>query len=186
MPQAEQQLVCKEFETITSMSNKNQEIAMGQAEQSTPTARLAAAGYHLPSAASPAFDYVAVTQFGQVLYVAGQLPKEDGEVRIVGRCGEDIDLEQARFAAEVCTLQGLACAAEAAGGLDEIAGVLRVTGFVASTPDFHDQPKVLDASSRLLREVFGEAGRHARSAIGVAALPRRAPVEIEFIFTTRS
>jgi enamine deaminase RidA (YjgF/YER057c/UK114 family) len=69
------------------------------------------------------------------------------------------------------------------GGIDHVGGVLRVTGFVASTPDFHDQPKVLDAASRLLREIFGEAGRHARSAVGVAALPRRAPVEIEFVLT---
>lgn len=152
----------------------------------TPTERLLAAGYHLPSAAAPSFDYVPVKKFGQLLYVSGQLPKEEGEVRVVGRCGEDMDLEQARYAAEVCTLQGLACAAEAAGGLDEIEGVLRVTGFVASTPDFHDQPKVIDAASRLLREVFGEAGRHARSAVGVAALPRRAPLEIEFIFYTRA
>lgn len=159
---------------------------MSESDQRTPTERLAAAGYELPVAASPSFDYVPVAQSGQVLYVAGQLPKEDGEVRITGRCGEEVDVEQARRAAEICTLQGLACAAEAAGGLDEIEGVLRVTGFIASTADFHDQPKVLDASSRLLREVFGEAGRHARSAVGVAALPRRAPVEIEFIFTARS
>jgi enamine deaminase RidA (YjgF/YER057c/UK114 family) len=152
----------------------------------TPTERLAAAGYKLPTPASPSFDYVPTTQSGKTLYVAGQLPKENGEVRITGRCGEDVDLEQARYAAEICTLQGLACAAESAGGLDEILGVLRVTGFIASTPDFHDQPKVLDASSRLLRIVFGEAGRHARSAVGVASLPRRAPVEIEFIFTVRN
>lgn len=159
---------------------------MPDQDRLTPTERLTAAGYLLPAPASPSFDYVSATQSGQTLYVAGQLPKEDGEVRITGRCGEDVDLEQARYAAEICTLQGLACAAEAAGGLDEILGVLRVTGFIASTPDFHDQPKVLDASSRLLRKVFGEAGRHARSAVGVAALPRRAPVEIEFIFTVRN
>jgi len=158
---------------------------MSEKDRRTPTERLAAAGYELPPAASPAFDYVPTTQSGKTLYVAGQLPKENGEVRVTGRCGEDVDLEQARYAAEICTLQGLACAAEAAGGLDNISRVLRVTGFIASTPDFHDQPKVLDAASRLLREVFGDAGRHARSAVGVAALPRRAPVEIEFIFTVR-
>lgn len=158
---------------------------MSDLDPRTPAERLAAAGYQLPVAATPSFDYVPVTRFGQVLYVAGQLPKEDGEVRITGRCGEQVGLEEARRAAEICTLQGLACAAEAAGGLNEIERVLRVTGFVASTPEFHDQPKVLDASSRLLREVFGEAGRHSRSAVGVAALPRQAPVEIEFIFTVR-
>lgn len=150
---------------------------------STPSERLAAAGYKLPTAASPAFNYVPVTRMGQVLYVAGQLPKEDGEVRITGRCGESLGLKEARRAAEICTLQGLACAADAAGGLDRIEGVLKVTGFIASTPNFHDQPNILDASSRLLREVFGEPGQHSRSAVGVAALPRRAPVEIEFIFS---
>lgn len=158
---------------------------MAPIDSATPSERLAALGLELPDPAAPSFDYVPVTRDGHVLYVAGQLPKEGGEVRILGRCGDEIDIEQARHAAEVCTLQGLACAAELAGGLDEIDTVLRVTGFVASAPDFHDQPKVLDAASGLLRRVFGEKGRHARSAVGVAALPRRAPVEIEFIFTTR-
>lgn len=158
---------------------------MTQIDSATPSERLAALGLELPDPAVPSFDYIPVTRDGHVLYVAGQLPKEGGEVRIFGRCGEDVDIEQARHAAEVCTLQGLACAAELAGGLDEIDSVLRVTGFVASTPDFHDQPKVMDSASRLLRKIFGEKGRHARSAVGVAALPRRAPVEIEFILTTR-
>ena len=154
-------------------------------EPTSPSARLAALGIRLPDAAVPAFDYVPVRREGRVLYVAGQLPKENGEVRITGRCGEDVNLEAAQRAAEVCTLQGIACAAEEAGGIDLLEGVLRVTGFVASTADFHDQPRVLDAASRLLRQVFGDAGRHARSAVGVAALPRRAPVEIEFLFTVR-
>lgn len=153
-------------------------------EDHTPSQRLERLGLQLPEAAPASFDYIPVKQFGQVLYVSGQLPKQGGEVLITGRCGADVSLEEAQAAAEVCVLQGLACAAEAAGGLDNIAGVLRVTGFVSSTADFHDQPKVLDAASSLLRKVFGESGRHARSAVGVAALPRRAPVEIEFIFTT--
>lgn len=149
----------------------------------SPSQRLAELGLTLPEPAVPSFDYVPVARVGQVLYVAGQLPKQDGEVRITGRCGEDVDLERAREAARVCTLQGLACAAAEAGGLDRIDRAVRVTGFVASTHDFFDQPKVLDASSELLGAVFGERGRHARSAIGVASLPRRSPVEIEFIFT---
>lgn len=153
-------------------------------EETTPSERLAALGLKLPEAATPSFDYIPVKQCGHVLYVSGQLPKQGGEVLITGSCGADVSLEEAQAAAEVCVLQGLACAAEAAGGLDNVAGVLKVTGFVSSTADFHDQPKVLDAASSLLRKVFGESGRHARSAVGVAALPRRAPVEIEFIFTT--
>jgi len=150
---------------------------------SSPSQRLAELGLTLPEPAVPSFDYVPAVRVGQVLYVAGQLPKQDGEVRITGRCGEDVDLEHAREAARVCTLQGLACAAAEAGGLDRIDRAVRVTGFVASTHDFFDQPKVLDASSELLGAVFGERGRHARSAVGVASLPRRSPVEIEFIFT---
>ena len=138
----------------------------------------------MPEPATPSFDYVPVARVGHVLYVAGQLPKQNGEVRITGRCGHDVDLERAQEAARVCTLQGIACAAAEAGGVDRIDRAVRVTGFVASTPDFYDQPKVLDAASELLRAVFGERGRHARSAIGVASLPREAPVEIEFIFTT--
>lgn len=149
------------------------------------SARLAALGLTLPEPAQPSFDYVPVRRDGHVLYVAGQLPKEGGEVRITGTCGQDVDVETARQAARICTLQGLACCAAELGGIDRIASVLRVTGFVASTPDFHDQPLVLDASSQLLGQVLGESGRHARSAVGVAALPRRAPVEIEFIFTAR-
>ena len=152
-------------------------------EPDSPSRRLAALGLQLPAPAVPAFDYVPVRREGRVLYVAGQLPKEDGKVGVTGRCGEDVEVHTAQKAAEVCTLQGLACAAAEVGGIDGVAGVLRVTGFVASTPDFHEQPRVLDACSRLLREVFGESGRHARSAVGVAALPRRSPVEIEFLFT---
>jgi enamine deaminase RidA (YjgF/YER057c/UK114 family) len=154
-------------------------------DDAPPSERLRRLGLELPAAAAPSFDYVPVLQEGSLLYVAGQLPKEDGEVRITGRCGDQVDVSAAQRAAEVCTLQGIACAAEHLGGVDHVRGVLRVTGFVASAPDFHDQPRVLDACSGLLRRVFGESGRHVRSAVGVASLPRRSPVEIEFIFTVR-
>lgn len=154
-------------------------------DDAPPSERLRHLGLQLPTAASPSFDYVPVRREGSLLYVAGQLPKEDGEVRITGRCGDEVDVMTAQRAAEVCTLQGIACAAEHVGSVDMVGGVLRVTGFVASAPDFHDQPRVLDACSGLLRRVFGDAGRHVRSAVGVAALPRRSPVEIEFIFTVR-
>jgi enamine deaminase RidA (YjgF/YER057c/UK114 family) len=154
-------------------------------DRKTPTQRLTELGLELPVAAKPSFDYIPVTRFGHIMYVSGQLPKQGGEVLITGRCGEGVSIEQAQHAAEICVLQGLACAADAAGGLDNISNVLRVTGFVASTHDFHDQPKVLDAASSLLRKIFGESGRHARSALGVASLPRKSPVEIEFIFSTK-
>lgn len=153
--------------------------------QRTPSQRLAQLSLELPVAANPSFDYIPVTRSGHIMYVSGQLPKQGGEVLITGRCGEGVSIEQAQYAAEICVLQGLACAADAADGLDNISKVLRVTGFVASTHDFHDQPKVLDAASSLLRKIFGESGRHARSALGVASLPRKSPVEIEFIFSTK-
>lgn len=156
-----------------------------RAEAPLPSERLRDLRLRLPSAASPSFDYVPALREGSLVYVAGQLPKEDGEVRITGRCGDEVDIENAQRAAEICTLQGIACAAEHLGDVDRIRGVLRVTGFVASAPDFHDQPRVLDACSGLLGRVFGDSGRHVRSAVGVAALPRRSPVEIEFIFTVR-
>ncbi|MQA97638.1 MAG: RidA family protein [Streptosporangiales bacterium] len=149
----------------------------------TPSSRLAALGITLPKAAAPRYAYVPVSRHGDLLFVSGQLPKgEDGEVTVTGRVGDDVTLEVAQDAARQCTLQGLACAAEYAGGIDALTSVVRVTGFVSSAPDFHAQPTVLDACSEMLGEIFGEAGRHARSAVGVAALPRRAPVEIEFIF----
>lgn len=148
-----------------------------------PSEALAELGLVLPEPATPSFDYVPTLREGDLIYTAGQLPKEDGEVRLTGRCEAGDPLDSAQEAARICTLQGLACAAEEAGSLDDISGVLKVTGFVASSPDFHQQPAVLDPASELLRSVFGEQGRHVRSALGVAALPRNAPVEIEFIFT---
>jgi|EndMetStandDraft_2_1072991.scaffolds.fasta_scaffold11188_4 enamine deaminase RidA (YjgF/YER057c/UK114 family) len=150
----------------------------------TPSQRLAELGLTLPDPASPSFDYVPVTEHAGVLYVSGQLPKEDGEVRITGTVGADVSIDQAQTAARICVLQGLSCAAAHVGGLDQIHRVLRISGFVASTADFHQQPKIIDAASNLVGQIFGDQGRHARSAIGVAALPRRSPVEIEFILTT--
>lgn len=151
----------------------------------TPTDRLSELGLQLPAAARPAFDYVPVTVHHDVMYVSGQLPKEDGEVRITGAVGADVGLDDARRAAEICVLQGLACAAEHLGDLDRVERVLRVTAFVASAPGFFDQPSVADAASELLGRVFGDSGRHARSAVGVSALPRNSPVEVELILGVR-
>lgn len=141
--------------------------------------RLRALGLVLPDAAFPAFSYVPVVLHRGVAYVAGQMPKVDGEVRVFGKAGREVALAAAQEQARVCILQGLACLHQALGGLDRVEQVLRVNGYVASAPGFNDQPKVLDAASALLVEVFGERGRHARSAIGVAELPRDAVVEIE-------
>jgi len=150
--------------------------------QKSPLETLIELGYELPEPARPSFNYQPALREGNLIYTAGQLPKESGEVQITGRCDEDVTLDSAQYAARVCTLQGLACAAEEVGSLDALLGVVKVTGFVASSANFHQQPTVLDSASELLRSVFGEHGRHVRSALGVVSLPRNAPVEIEFIF----
>ena len=133
----------------------------------------------LPEAASPAFNYVPVVLHQGIAHVAGQMPKMDGEVRVFGHAGREVDVATAQEQARVCILQGLACLQAALGTLDRVSQVLRVTGYVASAPGFNQQPRVLDAASALLVDVLGERGRHARSAIGVAELPRGAVVEIE-------
>jgi enamine deaminase RidA (YjgF/YER057c/UK114 family) len=148
--------------------------------------RLNALGLALPEAATPSFNYLPVTLHGGVAYVAGQLPKVDGEVRVRGKAGREVDVDTARSEARICILQGLACLRAALGSLDRVEQVLKVNGYVASAPGFGDQPKVLDAASDLLVEVFGDKGRHARAAIGVAELPRNAVVEIELTVAYRA
>lgn len=141
--------------------------------------RLAELGIVLPEAAAPSFNYVPVTLHKGVAHVSGQMPKIDGEVRVFGKVGNEVDLETAREQARICILQGLACLRAALGSLDRVERVLKINGFVASAPGFNAQPKVIDAASDLLVQVFGDAGRHARAAVGVAELPRNAAVEIE-------
>ena len=139
----------------------------------------------LPDAAAPSFNYVPVTIHNGVAYVSGQMPKEDGAVRVFGKVGAELDLETAQAQARICILQGLACLRQALGSLDRIDRILKINGYVASAPNFNDQPKVLDAASDLLFEIFGESGRHARAAVGVAELPRNACVEIEMTVAVR-
>jgi enamine deaminase RidA (YjgF/YER057c/UK114 family) len=147
---------------------------------------LSESGIVLPEPVVPKFSYVPVVLHGGVAYVSGQLPwVRDGELVAVGRAGETVDLESARQAARQCALQGLACLRQALGSLDRVERVLKVVGFVASGPGFRNQPQVVDAASRLFLDVFGEAGRHARSAVGVAELPRGAPVEVELVVAYR-
>jgi enamine deaminase RidA (YjgF/YER057c/UK114 family) len=146
--------------------------------------KLTALGLLLPAAATPAFQYVPVTIHEHLAFVSGQLPRK-GESFITGKVGGDVDMELAREAARLCILQALACLKEALGSLDRVERILKTTGFVASAPGFGQQPRVIDAASELLVQVFGEAGKHARSAIGVAELPRNAAVEIELIVAVR-
>jgi len=147
--------------------------------------RIERLGLTLPEAAVPSFNYVPVTVHRGVAYVSGQLPKRDGDVRVFGKLGAEVDLETARGEARICILQALACLKAELGSLDRIERILKLTGFVASAPGFNAQPKVLDAASDLIGDVFGESGRHARSAVGVAELPRNACVEIEMTVALR-
>jgi enamine deaminase RidA (YjgF/YER057c/UK114 family) len=146
-----------------------------------PTERLRELGYELPKVPSPAGSYVPATRSGTLIFTAGQLPFEDGELYEKGKVGEGVSLEEARDAARICALNALAAAAAEAGGLENVGRVVKVTGFVASAPGFNRQPEVLNGASDFLGEVFGEKGLHARSAVGVAELPLDAPVEVEMI-----
>lgn len=148
-------------------------------------AKLKSLGINLPEAASPSFNYVPVTLHNGVAYVSGQMPKIDGEVRVFGKAGAEVDLDTAREQARICTLQGVACLKAALGSLDRVERILKVNGYVASAPGFNAQPRVLDAASELLVEIFGEIGRHARAAVGVAELPRNAVVEVEMTVAYR-
>ena len=146
-----------------------------------PEARLRELGYELPEVPEPAGAYVPALRAGSLIFTAGQLPLEDGELFKIGKVGDAVTLEEARDAARRCALNALAAAAAEAGGLDRIARVVKVTGYVASAPDFTRQPEVINGASDLIGEVFGEAGYHARSAVGVAVLPLDAPVEVELV-----
>lgn len=147
--------------------------------------KLKSLGYTLPEAAAPSFQYVPVTLHNGVAYVSGQMPKVDGEIRTFGKVGAEVSIEDAQESARICILQGLACLVDAIGSSDRIQQVLKINGYIASAPGFNQQPKVLDAASYLLVEALGDAGRHARAAVGVAELPRNAPVEIEMTVAVR-
>ncbi len=142
--------------------------------------RLAALGLELPKTATPLGAYVPAVRSGQHVYVSGQLPLVGGELAVTGKVGADVSVEQARDLAARCALNALA-AIDALVGLDNVVKVVKVTGFVASAGGFTGQPGVLNGASDLFGAVFGEAGRHVRSAVGVAELPLGAPVEVEVI-----
>ena len=154
----------------------------------TATERLAELGLTLPEVAAPVGTYVPAKLHGDLVYSSGQLPLVDGALLAQGSVGQrdgDVSPERALECARVAALNAIAAVASAAGGLEHIAGVLRVTGYVASSPGFTAQPAVVNGASGLIADVFGEAGRHARSAVGVASLPLGAPVEIEIVAILR-
>jgi enamine deaminase RidA (YjgF/YER057c/UK114 family) len=153
---------------------------------SEPSQRLKELGITLPEAPKPVAAYVPWVRHGDALLLSGQIPVEGGNVRYEGQAGSEQNLEDAQQAARLCTINALAVAADAAGGIDNIERVLKVVVYVASHEDFTDQHKVANGASELLRKVFGEAGRHARAAVGVAELPLNATVEVDVTFQVRT
>ena len=150
----------------------------------TPTERLAELGLDLPAVVAPLAAYVPAVRTGDLVYTSGQLPMVDGELAASGKVGAGISPDAAKGLARLCALNALA-AVDALTGLDSVVRVVKVVGFVASADGFTGQPGVVNGASELLGEVFGEAGRHARSAVGVAELPLGAPVEVELIVEVR-
>ncbi len=145
--------------------------------------RLAELGIEIPDAPAPAANYVPFVIAGSLVFVAGQVTVENGEIKFKGRLGEDMDIDEGYQAARLCGLNLIAQAREAAGGdLDRIKRVVKLGGFVNATPDFTDHPKVINGASDLMAEVFGDAGKHARFAVGAVSLPLGVAVEVDGIF----
>lgn len=147
------------------------------------TARLEELGIELPDVVAPVAAYVPATVHGDLVYTSGQLPFVGGALPATGKVGAEVTAEDAKGYARTCALNALAAAAAAAGGVEKIGGVLRVGGFVASDVSFTGQPGVINGASEVLGEIFGDAGAHARAAVGVAVLPLDTPVEVEVTFT---
>ena len=151
-----------------------------------PSRRLADLGLSLPAVVPPLAAYVPAVRFEDLVYTAGQLPLVNGSLRAVGKVGAEVSVEEAVDCAQVAALNGLAAVADLAGELDAISRIVKVTVYVASAPGFTDQPLIANGASQLLGDVFGQAGRHARSAVGVAVLPLDAPVEVELVVAVGS
>ena len=147
---------------------------MGKIEE-----KLNSLGIQLPEPAKPLAAYIPAKQTGNLVFTAGQLPLVDGNLTATGHLGKDVDVETAKAAARICVINALSAVKGVIGDLDKIKQVVRVVGYVASTPEFTQQPAVINGASELLLEIFEDAGRHARSAVGVAVLPLNAAVEVE-------
>jgi enamine deaminase RidA (YjgF/YER057c/UK114 family) len=148
---------------------------------SSPEDRLTELGRTLPGVAAPVAAYVPAVRSGNHVYTSGQLPMVDGALAATGKVGAEVTAEQAKELAATCALNALAAVKAEIGDLDKVRRIVKVVGFVASTPDFTGQPGVVNGASELLGQVFGDAGIHARSAVGVAVLPLDAPVEVELV-----
>lgn len=143
--------------------------------------RLSELGIELPAVAVPAGAYVPAVISGNLVFTAGQIPLVDGKLMATGKVGQDIDVDFAREIARRCALNAVAAVQSVIGDLERVKKVVKVVGFVSSDPSFTAQPQVINGASELLEQIFGEAGIHARSAVGVAVLPLDAPVEVELI-----
>lgn len=144
-------------------------------------ARIQELGITLPVVAKPAGAYVPAVQSGNLVFTAGQIPLVEGKLIATGKVGKEISVEEAKSIARVCALNAVAAIKGVVGDLDRVKKVVKVVGFVASTPEFTQQPAVINGASELLEQIFGDSGIHARSAVGVAVLPLDAPVEVELV-----
>ena len=143
--------------------------------------RISDLGIVLPQVATPAGAYVPAVVSGHLVFTAGQIPRVEGKLAATGKVGKDLSAEQAREIARICALNAVAAVKSVIGDLDRVKKIVKVVGFVASDPDFSQQPAVVNGASELLEQIFGDKGIHARSAVGVAVLPLDAPVEVELI-----
>jgi len=148
---------------------------------STPEERLQALGLALPAVATPVAAYIPAVRSGHHVFTSGQLPMRDGQLMLTGKVGGEVTQEEAVECAQQCALNALAAIRAEVGDLSAVKRIVKGVVFVASTPDFTAQPLVANGVSELLGEVFGEAGRHARSAVGVSVLPLDSPVEVELV-----
>jgi enamine deaminase RidA (YjgF/YER057c/UK114 family) len=148
---------------------------------SAPEERLAELGLSVPEVPTPVAVYVPAVVSGDLVFTSGQLPMKNGELMLTGKVGGEVAPEEAKEAAQQCALNAIAAVKSKIGDLDKVVQVVKVVVFVASTPDFTGQPQVANGASELLGKAFGEAGIHARSAVGVSVLPLDAPVEVEII-----
>ncbi|MBI5671757.1 MAG: RidA family protein [Nitrospirae bacterium] len=143
--------------------------------------KLTQLGLVLPAPPKPVANYVPVVRTGDLLFLSGVLPSRDGQLIMTGKLGQNLSIDQGMEAARMAVLNGLSIIRQEAGSLDRVKRIVKMVGHIASAPGFTDQPQVLNGASDLLVSLFGDAGRHARVAVGAAELPRQAPVEIELI-----
>src|ERR1051325_6526157 len=143
-------------------------------------------GLELPEAPTPVASYVPTVRTGNLVFISGQVPREKGEMKYRGHIGAELTIDDGRAAARICALNALAALKKEIGDLDRVRRIVKVSGFVASSAGFTDQPKVIDGASTFLVELFGDIGRHARAAVGVNELPLGAAVEVEMIVEVES